>query len=98
LRYAVVDPDQPSPRVVVIVVVVQMAVRPNADMERPYHKRAPERKPLTKPCDFVNGTSIAAQPSDLLLGEANESYYDHFSPAKSRSITVRAAVAVTRRI
>jgi len=39
--YAVVDPDQPSPRVVVIVVVVQMAVRPNADMERPYHKRAP---------------------------------------------------------
>ncbi len=41
LIYAGVDPDQPSPRVIVMVVVVQMAVRPNADMERPYHKRAP---------------------------------------------------------
>ena len=37
-----------------VVVVVQMAVRPNADMERPYHKLTAAGKRLTEPCDCVN--------------------------------------------
>jgi len=77
LRYADVDPDQPSPRVVVIVVVVVMAVRPNADMERPYHKRAPERKPLTKPCGFVNALSGGALRTRTSAADKAGDRYEH---------------------